>query len=278
MGTETPATQVRAVHGRTAVQETRLRTSDQDRSQAKRDMANVAVVEHLDEDEEHREWEQTGKVNWMKRTNELGSVRGSENKRSWICGRSKQRLNVQWRSWEKSVLMNCATVRRREKWSRHDGVTEEKVTHRAANLWRDSFEKKQIPVYRKVHQDQMRRRLADLSGTIMHTPITEEQLVETPEEGNMAWGTARRLRRAMEELRWMKAAFQVYQENLLNKRCMVQAGHDGSVSSYNSVEPERSELHSSQGTGDQSSAHREEIVPRKGATHVKSPTKQEVRS
>ena len=51
-------------------------------------------------------------------------------------------------------------------------MIERKVTHRADNLWRDSYEKEQIPVYRMVHQDQMRRRLVDLSGTITHTPIT----------------------------------------------------------------------------------------------------------
>ena len=122
VGTETSAIQLRAVHGGTAVLETRLRTSDQDRSQAKRDMADVAVVEHPHEDEEHEKWDQLDKVNWVKRTNELGSVGGPENKRSWIRGRSEQRLNVQ--SCEKSVLINCATVRRREKWSRHDGVNE----------------------------------------------------------------------------------------------------------------------------------------------------------
>ena len=187
VGTETPATQVRVVHGGTAVQETRLRTSDLYRSQEKR--------------EDHGEWDQIDKVNWMKRINEFGSVGGPKNKCSRIRGRSEQMLNVQWRSWETAVLINCATVRRRDKWSRHDGVIERKVTHRTDNLWRDSFEKEQIPVYRKVHQDQMRRRLADLSGTIMHTPITEELLVETPEEANVAKATARRLRRAMEQLR-----------------------------------------------------------------------------
>ena len=114
-------------------------------------------------------------------------------------------LNVQWRSWEQAVFIKCATVRRREKWSRHHGVFERKVTHRADNLWRDSFEKEQIPVYKRVHQDQMRRRLADLSGTIMHAPKTEELLVETPEEANVARATARRLRRTMEELRWLEA-------------------------------------------------------------------------
>ena len=40
----------------------------------------------------------------------------------------------------------------------------------------------------------------------------------------------------------MEAAFQVGQENLLDKRCMVQAVHDGSASSYNSEELERLEL------------------------------------
>ena len=56
-------------------------------------------------------------------------------------------------------------------------------------------------MYRKVQQDQMLQILADLSGTIVHTPITEELLVETPEEANVARATARRLRRAMAELR-----------------------------------------------------------------------------
>ena len=155
---------MRAVHGGTAVQETRLRTSDQDRFQAKRDMADVAVMEHLHEDEEHEvEHEEHG---------EFGSVGGSRNKCSPIRGRSEQMLNVQRRSWEKAVLINCATVRRREKWSRHDGVIERKVTHRADNWWRNSFEKEQTPVYKKVHQDQLRKRVADLSGMIMHTPIT----------------------------------------------------------------------------------------------------------
>ena len=123
---------------RTGIQETRLRTSDQDRSQANRDMAEVAVVERPHEDEAHVKWDQPDRGTWMKRTNEFGSVGGPENKRSRIRGRSEQTLNVQWRSWEKSVLRNCATVRRREKLSRHDGVIEGKVTRRAANLWRDS--------------------------------------------------------------------------------------------------------------------------------------------
>ena len=103
-----------------------------------------------------------------------------------------------------------------------------------------SSEKEQIPVHRKVHQDQMRRRLADLSGTIVRTPMTEELLVETPEEANVARAAGRRWRRTMEELRWKEAAFQECQENLLDKWCMVPAGHDGSVSSYHSEEPERS--------------------------------------
>ena len=104
------------------------------------------------------------------------------------------------------------------------------------------MKEEQIPVYRTVHQDQLRRGVADLSGSIMHTPITEELLVETSEEANVARGTARRFRRAMEELRWMEAAFQVYQGNLLENWGMVQAEHDGSVLSFNSEEPERSDL------------------------------------
>ena len=122
----------------------------------------------------------------MKKINEFGSVGGPKNKCGQIRGTSEQMLNVQWRSWEKAVLINCATER--EKWSRHDGVIERNATHRTDNLWRDRFEKEQIPVYRKVHQDQMRRRLADLSGTIMLAPITEELLVETPEEAKRGKG------------------------------------------------------------------------------------------
>ena len=165
-------------------------------------------VEHLHEDEEH---------------GEFGSVAGSKNKCSRIGGRSEQRLNVRWRSWEKSVLINCATFRRREKSSRHDGVIERKVTHRADNLWRNSFEKEQITVYKKVHQDQLRTRVADLS--VMHTPRTEELLVEIPEEANVARATVWRLRIAMENLRWLEAAVQEYHENvnLFDKWSTVQA-------------------------------------------------------
>ena len=93
----------------------------------------------------------------------------------------------------------------------------------SCSLWRDSFEKEQNPVYRKVHQDQRLRRVADLSGTIMHTPITEELLVETPEEANVARGTAQRLRRAMEELRWTEAGFQVHQENVPSAQKVLHA-------------------------------------------------------
>ena len=121
-------------------------------------------------------------------------------------------------------MINCATVRRQERCDQHDGVADGKVTQCEADLWGDSFEKEQNPVYRKVHQDQLLRRLADLCGTIMHTPITEELLVETPEEANVARATARRLRRAMEELRWMEAAFQVNQENLLKNGAWFRRG------------------------------------------------------
>ena len=138
-------------------------------------MAHVGVVERPHEDEEHVKWDQPDKGTWMNKTNEFGSVGGPENKRSRILGRCEQRLNVQWRSCEKSVLINCATFRRREKLSRHDGVIEGKVTHRATNLWRESFEMEQMPVYRTVHQDQLRRR------SIMLTPRTEE--LETPSRG-----------------------------------------------------------------------------------------------
>ena len=73
-----------------------------------------------------------------------------------------------------------------------------------------------------------------------------------PEDETVA--RLRRLRRAMEELRWMEAPFQVYQENLLEK-CMVE-GHDGSVSSYSeefssgrncAVQPKELETLSSRG-------------------------------
>ena len=69
-------------------------------------------------------------------------------------------------------------------------------------------------MYRRVHQDQLRRGLADLSGTIMHTPITKELLAETPEEANVAKATARRLRRALKELPEAAMAFLVYRANL----------------------------------------------------------------
>ena len=103
-----------------------------------------------------------------------------------IRSRSKQIMNVKWRSWQKQLLGNCATVRRREKWSRHDGVTEGKGTHRAAILWSDSSEKERIPVYRRAHRDNLRRELANLNGTIMHTPITEKLLADTQEEATVA--------------------------------------------------------------------------------------------
>ena len=149
-------THVRAVH-RGTVQSRKLDCERVIKTGSKRNVTWLRrhEVEHPHEDEEH---------------GEVGSVGGSKHKCSRICGRSEQKLNVQWRSWEQAVLINCATVRRREKWSRHHGVFERKVTHGADNLWRDSFEKEQIPVYKRVHQDQMRRRLADLSGTIMHAP------------------------------------------------------------------------------------------------------------
>ena len=91
------------------------------------------------EDEEHREWEQTGKVNWMKRTNEFGSVGGPENKRSRIRDRSEQMFNVQWRSWEKSVLVDCATVRRFGKWSRHNVETKGKCNTSCSQLVERQF-------------------------------------------------------------------------------------------------------------------------------------------
>ena len=39
-------------------------------------MAEVAVVEHPHEDEEHVKWDQLDKGTWMKKTNEFGSVGG----------------------------------------------------------------------------------------------------------------------------------------------------------------------------------------------------------
>ena len=41
-------------------------------------MAEVAAEEHPHEGEEHMEWDQLDKVNWMKRTSEFGSVGGPE--------------------------------------------------------------------------------------------------------------------------------------------------------------------------------------------------------
>ena len=46
--------------------------------------------------------------------------------RLWILCRSEQVLSAKWRSWQNSVLVNRATVRRRERCGQHDGVTDGK--------------------------------------------------------------------------------------------------------------------------------------------------------
>ena len=69
--------------------------------------------------------------------------------RLWILYKSKQVSNARWRSWGNSVLVSRATAR--------DGVTSGKVTQRAVGLWCDRSEKEQIPVYTRVHQDQLQR-------------------------------------------------------------------------------------------------------------------------
>ena len=80
-------------------------------------------------------------------------------------------------------------------------------------------------------------------------------------------------------VRWLEAAFQECHENahLLDKWSMVQAGDDRSVSSSHSEEPERSEL-CIPVKGLETNPQLRRFVPRKSATHVKSLTKQEVRS
>ena len=60
--------------------------------------------------------------------------------RLWILCRSEQVSNARWRSWENSVSVNRATVRRRERCGQHDGVTDGKVTQCAVDLWCDSSE------------------------------------------------------------------------------------------------------------------------------------------
>ena len=84
-------------------------------------MADVAVVEHPHEDEEHEmEHPHEDEEHEMEHPHEdedhglehpyededhgeFGSVGGSKNQCSRICGRSEQMLNVQWRSLEKTV-------------------------------------------------------------------------------------------------------------------------------------------------------------------------------
>ena len=77
--------------------------------------------------------------------------------RLWILCRSEQVSTGRWCSWDKLVLVNRATVRRRERCGQHDGVTDGKVTQCAVGLWFDSSEKEQIPVHTRVHQDQLQR-------------------------------------------------------------------------------------------------------------------------
>ena len=72
-------------------------------------------------------------------------------------GTTQEVVNAKWRSWEKTVSVNRATVRRRERCGQRDGVTDGKVTQCAVGLWCDSSGKEQIPVYMRVPQDPLQR-------------------------------------------------------------------------------------------------------------------------
>ena len=139
-----------AFHVGAANQETQLQTVDQDMTdvQSDHDVADV-------------EWWNTHiltKMRSARNGNTLTRVTSTKmTERFWIQCRSEQESNAKWRSWENSVLVNRATVRRRARCAQHDGVTDGKVTQCEADLWRDSSEKEQIPVYMRVHQDQVRR-------------------------------------------------------------------------------------------------------------------------
>ena len=104
-------TQLRAVHVGAANQETQLQTVGQD-------MADVAVLEHPHphEDEEHVEWEHLDKEYFDEDD-------------------GKALDSARWRSWENSVLVNRATVRRRERCGQHGGVTDGWVTQCEADWW-----------------------------------------------------------------------------------------------------------------------------------------------
>ena len=104
--------------------------------QTDHDMADVAVVEHTHphEHDQHVEWEHPEKLYFDE---DDGTPLDPE-----------QVL---------SALVNRANVRRRQRCGLLDGVTDGKVTQCEAELWCDSAQKEQIPVYLRVHQDQLRR-------------------------------------------------------------------------------------------------------------------------
>ena len=100
----------------------------------------------------------------------------------------------------------------------------------------------------------------------MHTPITEDAYVEPPEEANVPKVTVRRLRRAFKMLAMCC--------DLHIRR--VQAVHGGSVYLQQRGVRVVGTVHCSQGTGDNSFCHIEEMVSRIGATRAKTPTTQEI--
>ena len=100
----------------------------------------------------------------------------------------------------------------------------------------------------------------------MHTPITEDAFVEPPEEANVPKVTVRRLRRAFKMLAMCC--------DLHIRR--VQAGHGGPVYLQQRGVRLVATVHCSQGTGDNSFCHIEEMVSRMGATRAKTPTTQEI--
>ena len=171
-----------------AANETELHNVDQKMAdiQTDHDMADVAVVEHshLHEDEEHVEWEHPDKGISMKTMERL-----------WILCRSELVSSARRRSWEHSVLVDRATVRRRERCGQHGGVTDGRVTQCEADLRSRQFREGTDPSVHAATPGPAAARIrlilsaiaatADFSVAFMHTPLTEEVFVEPPEEANL---------------------------------------------------------------------------------------------
>ena len=144
-------TQLRAVHVGAAIQETQLQTVEQDMAdaQADHDMADGAVVEHshLHEDEEHVEWEHPDKGYFDEddgTTLDPVQVRaGVEREIAFMA--------------ELGVGELCDRPKTGKVWSTRWCYRRKKVTQWEADLWCDSSEKEQIPVYMRVNQDQLLR-------------------------------------------------------------------------------------------------------------------------